>query len=396
MTSLKSTDYYRTEQYKVVVYGGFIRLFFLFVVLVILKDTVNPYIMSDDIMYENVARNYIYYSNSIFDLRSAAMVGVDGYLEVFWPYVMCFSAKLLNTEYAGRLLNCLMSTYSILLVYRLAELVTLQKSIALKASKLFAYLPYPWIICCFPIKDIFLTMSVLVILIDYVKYQHGIKLNLRQCVLLVLLLVCVSFTRGAVSEFLILIGVVFGLNSLLRRGRKYQTLIAVVVCVILLLLFKDVFLSAFEKKVNDYNNDEYVSIGMLRFIQINKLSDIWKLPATYLFAMLQPFSLSIFSPSWDNWSYFLSVMNLSMVPIAWGNFQYAFSKKYNNLFWCATFAMYASVFSLSLGIYRHYLFLFPILTINYASNEFRLKNKSSFVSVMSILLYLIITVLSVK
>ena len=151
---LNMTHKDKSQLQKVIISGGLLRFFFLFLVVVVFKNNISPYIMADDIAYEELAREFMSSASSIFDIRQAAMIGVDGYLEVFWPYVMCFSAKLLSTEFAGRILNCLISTYCIYLVYELTLLVSERRRAALIAAKLFAFLPYPLIICCFPFKEL--------------------------------------------------------------------------------------------------------------------------------------------------------------------------------------------------------------------------------------------------
>lgn len=366
---LKNDLYYKSQLQKVLVKGGLLRFIFLFIVVVIFNDSISPYIMSDDIAYEKLANTYLSKSSSVFDLRVISLIGVDNYLEVFWPYVMCISAKLFQTEYAGRIINCLLSTYCIFLVYNLTLLVSGIKETALKAAKLFAYLPYPWIICCFPLKDIFLTTVVLVVFTIFVKIQNGIKIPVGHLVITLFLLIATSFTRGAVVEFLGLVGSLFVVKSLIdRKKTHYAILVGLLGITVLFNIWNDI-MESFQTKIEDYNTEEYKSIGLMRHIQINSLTDLWKLPATYFFAMIQPMTQSIFKTDWSNWSYFLRILNISMYPIAFGNLIYAFTKKYNKLFWYTSFLMYASVFSLSLGIYRHYLFLFPFLVINYACNQ---------------------------
>ena len=365
---LNMTHKDKSQLQKVIISGGILRFFFLFLVVVVLKNNISPYIMADDIAYEELAREFMSSASSIFDIRQAAMIGVDGYLEVFWPYVMCFSAKLLSTEFAGRILNCLISTYCIYLVYELTLLVSERRRAALIAAKLFAFLPYPLIICCFPFKDIFLTMVVLFVFIMFVKFQKKIHIPVTHFLIAVPLLIAVSFTRGAVVELLGLIGAVFIISSLIKHKKILYACIAIVVALIGLYYMWDVIIESFITKIDTYNSEEYISMGFMGYLQINHLTDIWRLPATYFFAMIQPMSLSVFSPDWTNWGYLLRVLNLTLYPIALGNMIYAFSAKYNKLFWVTSFLMYAAVISLSLGIYRHYLFLFPFLAINYACN----------------------------
>lgn len=388
---------YKVQLQKTLIIGGVLRFFFLFLVIVVFQDTISPYIMADDIRYEDVASKYLLYANSILDYNAAAIVGADDYLEIFWPYVMCVFAKLFHTEFGGRIVNCLLSTYCIYLVYNLTKLISLKEITALKAAKLFAYLPYPWIICCFPLKDIFLTTVVLFVFTIFIKFQQGIKIPIIHIIISILLLIAVSFTRGAVTEFLGLVGLSFFIKSLIDKKKTNYAIIAGLLGLVILLFIWGSIMDSFEQKINDYKTEEYISTGFLQYIQINKLTDLWKLPATYFFAMIQPMIMSIFTPDWSDWSYFLRLLNLTAYPIAFGNIIYAFTKKYNKFFWYTSFLMYASVFSLSLGIYRHYLFLYPFLMVNYACNQSMKKPYTkNIVQIGSILMYIIIFIISLK
>ena len=353
--------------------------------------------MSDDVMYESKAREFILYANNTFDFKVAAILGIDNYLAVFWPYVMCFGAKLFHTEYAGRIINCILSVFCIYQVFQLTEIVTNSKQTALTAAKLFAYLPYPWIICCFPLKDIFLTFTVLYIFILFVKYYYSIEISAIQLIVGISLLVAVYFTRGGVVEFLGLVGGVYLIKRNLDEMNTNRVVFIGIVSILVFFYLGNNIIDAFKTKLDDYNSDEYISSGALRFIQINKLTDLWKLPATSFFAMIQPMTLNLFSVDLRDWSWFLRFMNMSLYPIAFGNIVYMFTKKYDVLFWVTSFIMYASVFSLSLGIYRHYLFLFPFVVINYACNASMEKPQTKRIEMYgSIALFFIVILLSLK
>lgn len=364
---LNIDSYYQRQLKKIVFWGGLLRFVFLFFVIVVFENSISPYIMSDDIAYEKAAKDYLQNAYLILDIRTAEAIA-EGYLEVFWPLVMCVFAKFFNTVYAGRIINCFLSIYCIRLVYCLTELVCHRKDAALKAAKLFAFLPYPWIICCFPIKDIFLSVVVLYVFIIFVKFQNSIKISLRQILVMIILLIAASFTRGGVVEFLGLVGATFIIASLINKKEWTRVVLVGTIGLVAFYFLEDNIFAAFKEKIDGYNTDKYISTGYLRYIQINQITDIWKLPITYFFAMIQPTTTSLSFLKLFSWDYLLGLLNISMYPIAYGNFVYAFKKKHNNLFWITSFLMYAGVFSLSLGIYRHYLFLFPFLMVNYACN----------------------------
>ena len=70
---------------------------------------------------------------------------------------------------------------------------------------------------------------------------------------------------------------------------------------------------------------------------------------------------------------------------------YIFDRKKNIMFWILSFAMYSAVISLSLGVFRHYLFLIPLQMINCAlffdtEDKENRVNKKKLVAICSFLL----------
>lgn len=377
-------------------YGGVLRFLF-FALLLICNEWIEPNVMVDDIKYELVAEYYMRHATIPIDINALYDSGAHSFLQVFWPYVMCISAKLFGTVYAGRVINIVLSLLCIKQIFLLTTVVSNNTKAGIVAARLFAYLPYPAFICCFPLKDIFLTFAVLYLLTVFVRWQKGENMSRTILLFSISLLAAVYYTRGAVAEFLILIALLFGLNRKERKNKAQYAVVFLLFGLMIIVGLWDSFVEAAEQKIEDYNSESYESQGMLRYIQINSLLDIWKLPATYLFAMIQPMTTNLFSGVWANWAPLLRIANISMYPIAFGNFYYMFGKKCNDLFWLSTFIMYACVISLSLGIFRHYLFLLPILFVNYACLDMRKSRKAKeFVRYGSAALFFLVLVLSFK
>lgn len=388
---------YSNKQLRSVFWGGLLlRYAFLILVIILGENNVlRPFIMSDDQVYEELAQQFLANAGRIFDFDTAYITGIDGYLQVFWPYVMCFSAKLFGTAYAGRILNCLFSALCILLVYRITFIISKREDTSLLAAKLMAFFPYMVIFAAFPLKDVFLSMAVLYVLMIILKWYENLGITVWEVIFTILLAVCIYLTRGAVVEFLGLALTVFMVAHYIRNKKQVMAVLVVLVGAILFVILKDDVLGAFETKIDDYNSESYISDGMLRYIQINKLTDIWRLPFTYFFAIIQPMTMSLFNFNWTDWSPFLRLLNIAAYPIAFGNLAYVVMKKHNIIFWLATFVMFAAVLSLSLGIYRHYMFLYPTLLINYSLvKELKNKTAKSFIRIGSIALFALVIVLS--
>lgn len=135
---------------------------------------------------------------------------------------------------------------------------------------------------------------------------------------------------------------------------------------VFLYVFGGLIFDSFSIKIDNYGGYAQMDTT-ISAIQMSSVTQIYKLPFTYFFASLQPIPLSLFTPEAGKmWSQLIYYGNLTMIPVACGNFLYIFYKKKNSLFWICSAVMYCAVTTLSLGIFRHYLFLLPLEMINYS------------------------------
>ena len=354
------------ELRKTILIGFFIRLFLLLFILIVGTEFTSPHFISDDIKYEEIALKYLDAAKGIIDPNMLARIS-KGYKQPFWPIVMCISAYAFRSIYAARFLNIIFSTVCIYIIYRIVQELSNDQKTALKGAKLFAYLPVTIFTCCFPIKDIYITMGVFYAFYLFVLVQNKQVVKKSQILIGVLLLVGVYFARGAVTEMLLIF---FGAYILIRfqKNKQYGLFFLGVVAIgVFLYLFKDGILNAFETKLKDYGEDLGTGNG-IRLIQIKRISDIYRLPFAYFFASLQPATLNFLASAGASsvWLSIITYLNISIYPIAIGNFLYIFTKKRNAFFWFSTFVMYSAVIILSLGVFRHYLFLLPVEIINYS------------------------------
>lgn len=356
-------------QLRVTIFGGLIiRLVVLFVILVICQNIVEPYFISDDVKIDDNVSQYISSAKGIIDFRVFNSLSLN-HAYPFWSFVNCVLGKMFNTPYVSRYLNVVLSTVSIYLVYQLTlEITRGTEKTAIRAARLMAFLPYPVFVCCFGIKDIFITVSVLCIYNLLLKILHGKKIRAGYVVLTVLLAIGTRFIRGAVIEFLLLSFLVFLFSYLCKHKKYFWLLFSIVASVIALYLLKDMIMDAFLTKIEDYS-DSMSGSSFISIYKIKKITHIYKLPLAILFATLQPMLTNYFdlSAAGDRiWLQIISLLNISIYPIAIGNFVYIFQKKKEPLFWLSTMIMYSAVLILSLGVFRHYLFLFPIILISYS------------------------------
>ncbi len=328
------------------------------------SESLDPYVVLDDLKYEILANNFITYAKGPFDLDYFDYITI-GFAEQFWPFIMCTSAKMFNTLFAGRIINVFLSTFTIWVIYKLTFEISENIKTALLAARLFAFLPLPVLTCCFPIKDIFLTFSVMYAFYIFVCLQKGNKVSPFRLAICGVLLVCTYFTRGGVVELLMIFLIVYFAQKLITDQKYIQLVAFSFVVLILILVFKDRVAASFQTKVDDYSG--YADRGNgIKLVKVTGLKNIYKLPLAYAFATLQPITLDYIDGAKVDWSSVVAISNITMYPVAVGNFVYMFEKKKNFFFWLSSFIMYSAVIILSLGIYRHYLFLLPVQMINFS------------------------------
>ena len=345
--------------------GFLIRLGLLISMLTVLSDFTEPYFIADDIKYEKLAYTYMQNAGSFIDISFFNKI-TAGYLQTFWPWIMCITSYIFKSVYASRYINIILSALCIPVLYSLTYRISENKKTAITACSLFAFLPVTVLTSTFPIKDIFITFGVFYVLDVLVTIQKGQRPEISKIIISIILLVCIYFTRGAVSEILLLIFAVFYMQRFKKEKNHVALCITAFLCLIALLLFGNGIFSAFDTKIETYSGYGTTESGALSF-RINSITDSYKLPFTYFFATLQPLRTNLFTESTASvWLDILAYANISIYPIAIGNFIYIFKKKKNLFFWLSTIIFYCAVIILSLGIFRHYLFLLPVQIINFA------------------------------
>lgn len=378
---------------QTMVFGFLLRIAFLMFILTLGKQFSEPYFISDDRSYENLVEIYLEQASGVLDYSLLNRL-LFLWLQPFWPIVMCCFGFMFQTVYAGRFINVILSVLCIKLVYRVTDEISGNSATALRAARLFAYMPVTVITCCFPIKDIYITVGVFYALYLFVRLQNNRKITIWQLVLCTLLLVGVYFSRGAVVEMTLMFFGVFLFVRFAKNKNYLGCVFLVVAAFVVLYSLSETITNAFQTKIEDYGDHSTLGGNGIKFVQINSISQIYKLPLTYFFATLQPFTLELFTQSDSTWLTLLNNLNVSIYPIAIGNFLYIFVKKKNLAFWFLTLVMYSAVIILSLGVFRHYLFLLPVEMINFSlciEEKPRLKNEILTGSIALLLLVLLLT-----
>lgn len=368
---------------QIILFAFAIRLIILVFMLTVGQNITHPYFIADDIKYEDTAQYYLDYADSLIDSFLLDEI-TDVYLEPFWPIVMCISSYIFRTAFAARFINVIISTLCIKVIYDITHSISDNTRTALNAAKLFAFLPVTVLTCCFPIKDIFITLTVLYAFSIFIKVQNSEKIGILKWILCIVGLICTYYTRGAVVELLMVFFLIYFINKFIKAKKYVSTIFIALIAGVLFFFLKDSILDAFSVKIDDYGGYGSENAGNIAFLQINSITQIYKLPFTYFFATLQPIKLNFFAFNTENlWYSLLTLLNMTIYPVAIANFIYIFLKKHNFIFWLSSFIMYAAVISLSLGVFRHYLFLIPVQIINCSLCLEREDGKYKFMTVMA-------------
>ncbi len=357
-----------TSQVTITMIFGFLfRFLMLMVILYVTNDSWEIFFLEDDKKYEEMAQLYRAYSDTIWNMRLFRKM-TGGYAATFWPLVMCVSTKLFDYVYTGRIINVILSTLCIGATYNLCYEVSGNQKTALLSARLFAYMPFSVLVCCFPIKDMFIMLGTIYSFFIFVRIQNSRKVSAVQYALLVFFLIGILNSRGAVTELLLIFFLIYLLQKTVQAKRYIAAMLMLVGAAALFVIFRNYLAESFSEKIDTYGNYGADEAAGLNIIRISGVWDFYKLPVTYGFAMLQPMKLALFNIGQDvrPWQTVLSYANITIYPIAVGAWAYMFCKKHNLFFWLSSFVMFAAIISLSLGVSRHYLFMMPIHMINYS------------------------------
>lgn len=362
--------------FRILIYGFMIRLILLIILLIVkLLTDLEPYLYIDDVAYEQLALFYMNNAKSIVDYSVFVNSGASGYLNTFWPWVVSISAYITKSIYTIRFINIILSTFTIYIIYKIVYSLSKDDYTSKLAAKLYAFMPYAIIPSLFPIKDVFIAFSVFYILEIFLRIQIQKKIKFYEVLMVILLLYFLWLTRGAITEFLILICILLVFNRFIKSKKYTYLLIFLVVSAIIFFVFGNQIILSFEEKIAAYFSYSREDSN-LALIRIDTLYDFWKFPFTFFFALLQPLSISLqYVNNVSLYSNLLSYLNIIAIPIAIGNMIYIFIKKHNFIYWFTTLILYFSVIVLSLGISRHYMFLLPLTYINFALFVNRSKHK---------------------
>lgn len=334
---------------------------------------------SDDLRYEAGALIYSQRAKSIIDVSAY----IDAYMSVgdntglsnsieIWYWIMCVLMYVLQSSIIIKIVNIIFAVCCVALIYKLCMLAYPDnKRIAVKAAKLYAFLPYPVFFSCFLYKDQFLTLIILSII--YIVYRYDTIFKPKRIISITILLAIFTMLRSGLLPILV---ACIGIILLKKSGRKITfniktfslLLITVIASYYLYGLYSEIIIHKLEAYVLERAGSFDLKGSTIQYFLINNVWDIWKLPFSYVFTLIQPLYVG---GRLINWESFVSILNVVFIPVVIGNFIYMFKKnKGNPALWLAIMLLYTVMLVVSMGVGRHFYYLLPFPIIFYSDYSY--------------------------
>lgn len=336
--------------------------------------------VTDDYKYEMGATLFAENADGLLDAKtfSWAFNTVDasdwtgGHLSspisysVFWYLIVCFLVWITKTKYSIRVLNIILACVSMKYIHNFARKVW-GEDVADKSIKLFAFLPYPIIFCCFGYKEELVLFCTFFLLSYAVDYRYGGRLTISAIVKMLLVGLLLLGIRSGISLILFAVCIIImffpdlgsGSNLSIKKILPFFLLFAVAIFVFIR------FGGAITYKANAYLGGKRGGEDTISVLMINRLTDIWKLPLSYMFSIIMPISLF---KELNSWLALVDTLNICMVPISVGAILYVFMcKKPDRIVFWGILGYYLIYVITSLDIFRQYASLLPLNLIFFSA-----------------------------
>lgn len=353
----------------------------------------DSYLQNDDVRYETGGMYYAETAESPVDKETftQAYISVNDYVGLhlgnpfkslsLWHWTVCLILYFTKNVVFVRLLNVLISSAACVIVYKFAQVVS-EERVARGTACLLAFLPYPVVFSCFSYRDHLIMALTFAALFLAAKYHRDGRFSyFREWIILGSIIMVLLMIRSGLP--LILFGlcvfIMFG-ERLKRIDLKYYILILMGVCLVGVVFLRYSEALFFKFGVYISGRASQNPVGALKYLNINGIRDIYKLPFTYMFSVIMPISLNNEIVGWAD---IIGHINIIMVFISTGSLMYAFMYKRTPLVYWACIAYYLVSIVASLGIFRHYFSLLPIIYLAFSEFYFN-RNRTETVLWLSL------------
>lgn len=378
---------------QIFIWALIMRLLVLGLIL-LLKDKVSPFIIADDETVDKFSKLYLASATKIVDIGafSASLIGIGGQASYHsWFWLNAITTFVFKSGNAIRFCNILFSSLSCVFIYLFCVENRLEKKVAMKASRLYAFMPYPVIFSCFQIKDVLFTALVLLLWIVLSRIYRDDRWSLPRIAILVVSGLLVKNIRNGVLEIILIVFFIAYIVKELKEGKRGRCVFFIFMIIVAAVLFGQTVRETFVSKISWYGNYNRVD-GSIAAFRIDSITQLYKLPFAYMWSFIQPLmSSSTLHASF--WLSTMSILNLSAIPVMFWNVVFFIKGNKTWLYWC-TLVLHLASIVLSLGTFRHYFYILPYSYINLAlarsetgNGENRLLFMVSYALISIVLLY---------
>ena len=379
----------------------FVRLVML-TMIVILAEQVPAYGFIgntpdyDDFRYEQGAVMYAEEADSIIDVDAFTRIYdsmgdwtghhlasplTEGFL---WYWIVCIMTYITRWRWWIRILNIVLSVFITKYIYELSEILFTEK-VAQGASLFYAIFPYTVIFSCFSYKDTLVSFCIFFTAVFFAKAKHGEKITGRQRIEFIIVCLIFVFVRSGVSEIwigLCLVYYYFEAKTRIPAKKLFVIMVLFVAGVFMTFLTAELILYKFNAYIGGASTE---GLGGGALVKITGIRDIWKLPFTFLFSILQPIG---FSGAITSWASVVSRCNILICPVAVSAVMEVVFHRRKDKYLSITILIFYLICSVpSVLVFRQLYSVWPIpmmYGINYLMNS-RL-DKKAFVGGTSIIL----------
>lgn len=278
----------------------------------------------DDFRYEEGAVIYAEYARSIIDIPTFTRIFdsmgdwtghhlshplTEGFL---WYWIVCILTYFTKWRWWIRILNIVLSVFVTKYIYELSTTLFSEK-VGKTASLFYAVFPYTVIFSCFSYKDTLVSFCTFYIVNFFSQLRNGGKNNLKKIIKLIIVCLIFIFVRSGISEILIgfsLLYYYFKPGERLSVKKLIGIFVLIIVGFVMMFLTIDLVIYKFNAYIG---NSSTAGLSGAAWVKITGLCDIWKLPMTFVFSILQPIELT---GEIESWLSIVSNFNILMCPIA--------------------------------------------------------------------------------
>lgn len=370
---------------KVIIGALIVRLMVLFIIFVFTPDWSIGFsgtsTIQDDVRFEAGAMKYAEIAVGLFDPEAftTAFASYGDYTGLIsnifdatplWYWIVCIVFYIFRNVIFIRILNISLSVISVYLFYKLVSLMYNNET-ALCASKLLAFLPYPIIFACFSYKDNLVMFLTIYLLYHALNYRITKKLSIKNILWIIIATLLLFLVRGGLAAILVALCCIIGLfnGEILKKRIFIGRLLLMMLSAIIVVFIISKSMNIINEKIQAYIINRNISeLGGISFVSITNIRELYKLPFTFLFAIVMPIG---FSKSITSWFSVVSILNICMASIAIGaTIDLFLHKKHEWIFLGACLGYYSISIIASIGIYRHYfsLLFIPIMLFSHLKN----------------------------